>query len=161
MPLPSVVVPVVSRSHIAVLEYLCDKQARRRPALGHIFAALRSEINCLRATISANAPAWTTPTFEVIPTVPIKCIHGLREAWCAACVRLASSGQSKQGGGRSLRFQGMRRTEVGTHDGDTIGKVSVIRVEAGVWLIGLDDVDDLLTDEKAEEARENKVKEAH
>ncbi len=140
-----------SRDHLAFLQYRIDKlESKLRRALARIFAAQRSQLSA--------APSWVTPSFEVIPAPPVKCKHGLREAWCAACVRLALSGPSKQRGTRSLRFQGMRRAEIGTHDGDTIGKVSVIRVEAGVCLIGLDDVDDLLADEKAEQARENKVK---
>lgn len=51
---------LASRDHIAVLEYFCDEQARRRPALRDIFAALRSNITLL------SEDQWAAPTFQVI-----------------------------------------------------------------------------------------------
>jgi hypothetical protein len=70
MDVPAVAVPVSHRSHIAVLEYLCDQQARKHPSLGHVFAALRSDISRLAEVIGA-AHTWTTPTFEVVDYLPV------------------------------------------------------------------------------------------
>lgn len=77
MPLPASVVPVVSRSHIAVLEYLCDDQARRRPALGHIFAALRPEITRLgEISKAAPVPEVVTDCLPVPEPLLYHCKHG-------------------------------------------------------------------------------------
>jgi len=130
--MPTVTLPVVPhRSHITVLEYLCDKHAQKRPALGHIFSALRSEITRLGEIISA--PAWIAPTFEVIPAAPLKCKHGLREAWCATCAMLSRSSESKTYvNARTFSFQN-----------------APLDITSLDWVESLD----FLADEKAEEKR--------
>jgi hypothetical protein len=89
MHVPAVVVPVASRSHLAVLQYLCDDLARKRPSLGHIFSALRSEITRLGEIISTATPAEVAtgkPGRHAvwIETLPDRCIHGLRRN-CLHC----------------------------------------------------------------------------
>jgi hypothetical protein len=58
--MPAVTPLVPHRNHIAVLQYLCDDQARRRPALGHIFVALRSDLGRLAEIISTTASEVVT-----------------------------------------------------------------------------------------------------
>ena len=81
--MPTVTSPVIHLP-IPILEFICDGLAADVSRLGRILAAMRSEAassSRLAEIVSAIAP-------EVIPAVPLKCKHGLREAWCATCVAL-------------------------------------------------------------------------
>jgi len=114
---------------IAILELIVNEHAAECKRLGRILAALRSELSPLAHAVSRT---------EVIPAAPVKCKHGLRDAWCATCAKLSRSSQSKAYvNARHFSFQ-----------------------NAPLDITGIDWVEslDLLADEKAEEARSAEVK---
>lgn len=105
------------------------------PLLSEILAyvrALDSAIAETTAELAAlRAQKWTAPTFEVVVSLPVNCKHGLREDWCAACIRLAQSGKSRQRASHVRRFRTMVTVWVGVKDGNDISKKPITRTVDG------------------------------
>jgi len=98
---PAVAIPSASRVPIDVLSSLSKEL--RNPALSdECYIQLLNQYGELQGWFPATKPsrlaeiirtdAWVTPSVEVIPAPPTKCKHGLREAWCAACIALNQPG---------------------------------------------------------------------